>query len=551
MEALYTRFSRSEFDEQGRLTTFSIQCPENFNFACDVVDEIAEKEPDKTALVWCNTQGEEKLFTFGEMSRLSKQAANYLKNRGIGKGDKVMLLLKRHYEYWYILLALHRLGAIAVPATYLLCPEDIVYRAQSANIRTIICAEDEAVTGHVLSAKEQCPVITKLFTVRADCEGFERLDSGMQSESDEFGRADTKSTDPFILYFTSGTTGYPKAVVHDYSYPLAHIMTAKYWQNVENGGLHLSVADTGWGKASWGKIYGQWLCGCAVMVYDFDKFDADALMKVAAGHGVTSFCAPPTVYRFLVKSGLKRYDFSTIKYVTTAGEALNPEIIKRFYEHTGMEIREGYGQTETVMLIANLCGYPSKRGSMGIASPLFKLKVVDTDGTEKKTGEVGEIVVVPTDERKYGLCIGYDSDEGALIRAWKHGVYHTGDMAWCDEDGYFWYVGRIDDVIKSSGYRIGPFEVESVIIQHPAVMECAVTGVPDPERGYVVKASIVLQKGYEGTAALAKEIQNFVKNATAPYKYPRIIDFVEQLPKTISGKIQHAVIRKTDFQKCT
>jgi len=460
-----------------------------------------------------------------------------------------MLILKRHFEYWYTILALHRIGAIVIPATYLLSKEDIVYRVKTANISAVVCAEDENICAHVLNSAKECGTLKYLFNVRENRQGFCRLDEEMLTESETIEREDTKSTDPFIMYFTSGTTGYPKAVVHDYSYPLAHIVTAKYWHNNTDGGLHLTVADTGWGKASWGKIYGQWMCGTSVMVYDFEKFNADELMNIVTKYSVSSFCAPPTIYRFLVKSGLQNYDFSCVKYFTTAGEALNPDIFKQFYDYTGLEIKEGYGQTETTMLIGNLIGYPSKRGSLGKASPMYNLKIVDNDGNENRHDEIGEIVVVPTDDRKFGLCIGYDNDEAADLRAWKNGVYHTGDTAYCDEDGYYWFVGRKDDIIKSSGYRIGPFEVESVIIKHPAVMECAVTGVPDPERGYVVKATIVLQKGYTGSDALAKEIQTFVKKSTAPYKYPRVVEFVEELPKTISGKIKHEEIRRADKQK--
>lgn len=549
MRPLYTKYSEQTFDENGVITGFSLNCPDNFNYAYDVVDVIAEQEPNKKALVWCDVEGNEREFTFHEISELSSRAANFLQKQGIAKGDRVMVMLKRNFEYWYTILALHKLGAILIPANFMLTVDDIVYRVDSADIKSVICAGDEPICDRVRAAAEKCKTLKYLFNVRADREGFMRLDEGLKAESADFARIQNKTSDPFLMYFTSGTTGYPKAVIHNYSYPLAHIVTAKYWQNVEDGGLHLSVADTGWGKASWGKIYGQWLCGSAVMVYDFEHFVADDLMKVVADHNVTTFCAPPTIYRFLVKSGLEKYDFSKLHYVTTAGEALNPAIMDEFRQKTGLQIMEGYGQTETTLLIGNFVGTSPKAGSLGTPSPLYKLGIMRPDGSFCDKNEHGEIVVIPTDEHKYGLCIGYDKDEQAGIRAWRMGVYHTGDIAYEDEDGYIWYVSRIDDVIKSSGYRIGPFEVENVVIRHPAVLEVAVTGVPDSERGALVKATIVLSAGYEPSEELARDIQNFVKQNTAPYKYPRVIEFVPELPKTISGKIKHFEIRNKDLQK--
>lgn len=546
MIELFKKFCKYETDENGCLTKFSVVCPENFNYAYDVVDEIAKINPTKTALVWCDVEGNEKIVNFDELSKQSNQAANFLTKSGVKKGDRVMLILKRHYEYWYVLLALHKIGAIAVPATYMLCEDDIVYRVNNANISTIICAEDKAISKNVLMARPQCPSLQKLYNIREDREGFTRLDKKIMTEPDSFSRIENSSKETFILYFTSGTTGYPKAVTHSFSYPLAHIVTAKFWQNVTDDGLHLTLAETGWAKASWGKIYGQWLCGSAVMVYDFDTFNAEALMKVVSKYKVTTFCAPPTVYRFLVKNRLENYDFSSLKYAITAGEALNPEITSKFYEHTGLELKEGYGQTETTLLIATLTGCKSKRGSMGKPSPLYNIKLVDEDGNDVKVGEIGEIVVVPDNNGNCGLCTGYDNDENALVRAWKNGVYHTGDQAYCDEDGYYWYIARKDDIIKSSGYRIGPFEVESVLIQHDAVLECAITGVPDEQRGNVVKATIVLRNGFVGSDDLKKELQQFVKSKTAPYKYPRVIEFIDELPKTISGKIRHEAIRSKD-----
>lgn len=550
MRAIYKDYCTEEFDDKGMLTGFSLKCPDDFNYAYDVVDRIASEEPEKTAMVWCDIHGNERVFSFGEMSELSCKAANYFISRGIRRGDRVMLILKRHYEYWYTILALHRIGAVAIPATYMLTEKDIVYRVNNASIRAVVCADDENIIKHIKSSVGQCPSLEQLYTVRCDYPGFDRLDSGMEKMSEVCPRIKNKTTDPFIMYFTSGTTGYPKAVIHDYSYPLSHICTAVHWQNVVDGGLHLTVADTGWGKASWGKIYGQWLAGSAVMVYDFEKFDADGLMNVISKYHVTTFCAPPTIYRFLVKNGLEKYDLSSLVYATTAGEALNYEIMKKFEEVTHIKLMEGYGQTETVLIIANLYGSSPRAGALGKPTPMFDIKIVDTDGNELPAGEVGEIVVKPCKNgRQYGIFSGYDNDDKLYEYAWRGGVYHTGDTAYADEDGYIWYVGRIDDIIKSSGYRIGPFEIESVLIAHPAVLECAVTGVPDPDRGCVVKATVVLRDGYEPSDALAKELQTFVKDATAPYKYPRIVSFVSELPKTISGKIRHAEIRKKDMEK--
>ncbi|MGI6261517.1 MAG: AMP-binding protein [Acutalibacteraceae bacterium] len=548
MKPLYHKFSRSEYDEKGVLCRFAVECPEHFNFAYDVVDAIAEEEPEKTALVWCNAEGEEKILSFARLSELSSRAANYLASSGIGRGDRVMLMLKRHFEYWYLLLALHKLGAVAVPATHMLKKNDIVYRLGTAGISAVICAEDEEITENILAAARVCPELTGLFCVRRNRTGFRRIDVEMMAESPKLTRVETVSTEPFMLYFTSGTTGEPKPVLHDYAYPLAHIVTAKDWQGVRDGGLHLSVADTGWGKASWGKIYGQWLCGAAVMVYDYDRFSARELLKVLKKYRVTSFCAPPTVYRLLMKSGLYQSDFCGVEQVTTAGEAMNPELIHRFRHDTGLTIREGYGQTETTMLVGTLVGSQVRPGSMGKASPLYCLSVADEQGRPVPDGTEGEIVVVPTDKRRAGLCI-FGTDITSQLRAWKNGVYHTGDLAWKDSDGYFWYVGRKDDIIKSSGYRISPFEVENVLVQHPAVFECAVTGVPDEERGFLVKASIVLNGGFVPCEMLAEELKAFVKKNTAPYKYPRIIEFVSVLPKTISGKIKRHEIRKTDEKR--
>lgn len=543
MEPIYKKYSKSKFDENGRLIDFKIDCPENFNFGYDVVDAIASAEPDKKALIYLDENGYERTFTFKEISDLSSKTANFLTKQGIKKGDKVMLILKRNYEYWYTITALHKIGAVAVPATHLLKTEDIVYRVNCIDVKAVICTGEDRVSQCVYEAKAECENLQKLFCVRKDVDGFIRLDEAIKTESADFERVDTKIDEPFILYFTSGTTGYPKPVTHNFTYPLAHIITAKYWQNVKDGGLHLTVSDTGWGKASWGKIYGQWLCGTAVMVYDYERFNSDEILRVIRDYGVTTFCAPPTVYRFIVKNGFKAEDFKNVSYVTTAGESLNPSIIEQFENVTGLLIREGFGQTETTLLIGNLVGCDVKVGSIGKPSPLYNVKIVKDNGEECEPDETGEIVVITNGDRDDGICISRGDSGNDDSRVFIDNVYHTGDLAYADKDGYYWYVSRKDDVIKSSGYRIGPFEIENVLMKHESVQECAITGVPDEERGFVVKATIVLVSGYEGSEKLKTELKEYVKAHTAPYKYPRIIEFVHELPKTISGKIRRAEIR--------
>lgn len=544
MQPLFNKFSRSSFDENGRLCNFEIVCKDNFNFAYDVVDEIAASAPDKIALVWCDIYNNEKTFTFSEISKLSNRAAHVFQKYGIGKGDRVMLMLKRHYEYWYVINALHKLGAVVIPATHMLKEKDIVYRVNKVGVKAIVCAQDDTIINSVAASKPECDCLKLLFNVREDKDGFIRLDKELESMPDTLTRVPTDRREPFITYFTSGTTGYPKAVTHNHTYPLCHIPTALYWHGVQDGGLHFTVSDTGWGKASWGKIYGQWLCGSAVMVYDYDKFIADDLTQIIKKYNVTTFCAPPTVYRFIVKNEVYGDCFKNVKYATTAGESLNPAIIERFKEATGLLIREAYGQTETVMVCGNLVGDTAKIGSIGKPNPLYDVRILDDDGNRCKTGEHGEICIIPKSADRFGLCI--DDRDNSGSRAWVDGVFHTGDIAYADEDGYIFYIGRKDDIIKSSGYRIGPFEIEDVLIKHDAVAECAVTGVPDEERGFVVKATIVLQGGYEPSDALKKQLQTFVKENTAPYKYPRIVEFVDELPKTISGKIRRAKIRGDD-----
>ena len=540
------RFSSYEDFYEG----FAIKVPENFNFAYDVVDEWARLEPEKTALVWCNEQGEKASFNFGELKLYSDKAANFFRSLGIGKGDPVMLILKRRYEFWFSLLALHKLGAVAIPATHLLTTKDIVYRNTAAGIKAIVAVDNGTLQDSVDAAQADSPTLALKIIVGGEREGWHSFDAGIAQAPAEFtrpvGAAATCNDDTLLLYFTSGTTGYPKMVRHDQTYPLGHILTAAYWQKVRENGLHLTVSDTGWAKSAWGKIYGQWLAGAAVFVYDYERFDPKELMRVVAENGVTSFCAPPTVYRYLIKEDLTRYDLSKLEYCVVAGEPLNPEVYNQFFKMTGLKLMEGYGQTESVVMVATYPWMEPKPGSMGKPSPGFAMDIVDETGRSCEVGEVGEIVVRTDRHCPVGMFKGYYRDEELTRKVWHDGLYHTGDTAWRDEDGYYWFVGRTDDIIKSSGYRIGPFEVESALLEHPAVLECAVTGIPDELRGQVVKATVVLAAGYEPSDDLAKELQEHVKKVTAPYKYPRIIEFVTELPKTISGKIRRVEIREKD-----
>jgi len=529
---------------------FEIKIPAQFNFAFDVVDEIAKETPDKTAMVWCDDKGGDKVFTFQQMKYYSDKAANYLKSIGIKKGDSVMLILKRRYEYWYCTLALNKIGAITIPATHLLRTKDIIYRNNAADIKMIISVPDPEVIQHIEEAQKKSPTLLHKALVCQSREGWINLTEEIEKASDIFVKPENDAAaginDIMLIYFTSGTTGMPKMVNHDFAYPLGHILTAKFWQNVEDNGLHLTVAETGWAKAAWGKIYGQWLSGCAIMTYDFDKFKPKLLMQVIEKYKVTSFCAPPTIYRFLIKEDLKKFDLSNLKYCVVAGEPLNPEVYKQFYEETGMKLMEGYGQTELTVAVATYPFMKPKPGSMGKPSPWYDIDILDPDGKVCEVGEIGQIVV-RTDKRKpFGMFSGYYRDDELTKKVWQNDIYYTGDTAWRDEDGYFWFVGRADDIIKSSGYRIGPFEIESALMEHPAVLECAITAVPDEERGQIVKATVVLTGNYHPGEALAKELQEHVKKVTAPYKYPRIVEFVSELPKTISGKIRRIDIREGD-----
>ncbi len=533
------------------IENYSVKVPVNFNFAYDIVDEYAKNEPGKKAIVWCNDSGEEKVFTFADMKKYSCQAANYFKSLGIRKGDLVMLILKRRYEFWFCILALHRLGAIAIPATHLLTKKDIEYRNNAASIKMVVTVDDEEVMNNVDEAVPDSPTLKTRVCLSAKRDGWHTFRDEFVNFPDTFerptGSEDTTIKDIMLIYFTSGTTGMPKMVQHNFAYPLGHIVTAKYWQNVQNNGLHFTVSDTGWAKAVWGKLYGQWICGSAVFVYDYNhKFEPAELMHMIEKYRITTFCAPPTIYRFFIKADLRAFDFSSLKYCVVAGEPLNPEVYRQFYDATGIRLMEGFGQTEMTVVIATLPWMEPKPGSMGKPVAGYEIELHDSNGNVCETGEEGEIVIRTDRKKPVGLFNGYYRDEELTKSVWHDGFYHTGDMAWQDEDGYFWFVGRADDVIKSSGYRIGPFEVESALLEHPAVLECAITAVPDEIRGQIVKATVVLTKGYTPSDELVVELQEHVKKVTAPYKYPRVIEFVDELPKTISGKIRRVEIRNKD-----
>lgn len=545
--SIYQKFAHEEIDENGALVSIDITWPDNFNFAYDVVDETARETPDKLALVWRNTEGEEHFFTFEDIRRESVKAANVFLNAGIKKGDKVMVALKRHYEYWFIAVALCRIGAVMIPVTHMLTASDFAYRFDAARPAAIIVTPQSGVTDCVLEAVKgrDCPI---LWTVQQDREHFRNLSAEMQGQSDQLERIQTKAEDPMLLYFTSGTTGYPKGVIHDFTYPLSHIVTARWWQQAEDGGLHFTVAETGWAKASWGKIYGQWLTGCAVMAFDFDNFEPKQLASIINQYKVTSFCAPPTVYRYLVRKGVP--DMPSLKSAATAGEFLSPDIFHKFQERTGLILHEGYGQTETSLVAANYKGQKAVDGSMGRPSPLYDVRLVNSDGSPTEPGEIGEIVILPKNGRKpLGIFAGYLDNPDLYAHVWRGGVYHTGDAAWQDENGCLWFHSRFDDIIKSGGFRIGPYEIENILINHPAVFECSVVGVEDPLRGQAIKAFIVLEKGYEGSRELEKEIRDFCNSKLAEYKWIRLIEFVDELPKTISGKIRKARLREQEAEK--
>ncbi len=530
------------------LKNFHITVPAHFNFAYDVLGRLANETPDQRALEWCNVDGEKRSFTFKQIDEESSKAANLLTALGVKKGDAVMLVLKRHYQFWFAIMALHKIGAVAVPATHLLTKKDIVYRCNAATVKYIIATSEGVFHEQCDLAMAECPTVVKRLSVRGALEGWIPFDEEQSKQSPEFPRPVpfNENTDPLLLYFTSGTSGMPKMVIHDCAYPLGHIQTAAFWQECMDDGLHLTVSETGWAKSVWGKLYGQWLCGSAIMVYDFDKFVAKDLLNVVAGYHVTTFCAPPTIYRFMMlEEGVKDLDLSALKHCSVAGEPLSPEVFEGWLALTGVPLREAFGQTELCVVVGTFPWMKSIPGSMGKPSPQFDVDIVDDDGKSVSAGVVGEIVV-RTRKVAPGMFGGYYRDEERTAGVWHDDVYHTLDLAWRDEWGYYWYVGRADDVIKSSGYRIGPFEVESALMEHPAVLETAITGVPDEVRGQVVKATIVLKKGFEPSKELIRELQDHVKKTTAPYKYPRIIEFVAELPKTISGKIRRVELRERD-----
>ena len=549
MSRLYKDFVNETLNSEGIVEKVTFKEDKFYNFAYDVVDRLAAEKPEKVAMVWCNEAGNEKIITFKEMKEYSDKTASFFQSLGIKKGDAVMLILKRHNEWWYCMMALHKIGAIAIPATNQLMAKDVVYRVNAASVKAIVCTSEGEISNVVDEAQLETETLKIKILTRANKEGWLNYEEGI-SQASEFvaptGDARPQAEEIMLMYFSSGTTGMPKMVAHNHYYSLAHIPTAVYWHNVEPEGLHLTVAETGWGKAVWGKLYGQWLAESAVFTFDFDRFHPDELLERIEKYKVTTFCAPPTIYRFLIKEDLSKYDLSSVKYCTTAGEALNPEVFNRFKGLTGIKLMEGFGQTETTLCLMTPYWIEPKPGSMGKPSPGYDMDLVDEEGDSVEPGQVGEIVLRLDKGKPAGLMMEYYRDDEKTNQAIRDGLYHTGDTAYRDEDGFYWYVGRTDDIIKSSGYRIGPFEVESVIMEHPSVLECAVTGVPDPVRGQLVKATIVLTKGYEQTEELKKEIQDYVKTHTAPYKYPRIIEFVNELPKTISGKIRRTEIRAKD-----
>jgi len=546
MRGINERYIEETLDEDGRLVKLDYRYPDNFNFGYDVVDDIAAHEPDRLAMIWTNPEGEERRYTFGDIKRLSDKAANYFLSLGIRKGDPVLTILKRHYQFWYVSVALHKIGAVMVPATFMLTKGDVEYRVKSASIKAAICTDMNGVCDAVDTA-EDIPSLEIKMIVNSSRDGWLQFDEGMEKASDRLERIETNVREPMLMYFSSGTSGYPKMVMHDHLYSLGHLSTAKYWQNVDPEGIHLTIADTGWGKAVWGKLYGQWLMEAAVFVYDYEKFEPHEILSIVEKYRITSLCCPPTMFRMFINAGLEGHDLSSLKYCCIAGEALNPDVFENWLKATGIKLMEGFGQTETTCTIFNIRGMEPKPSSMGKPSPQYEVKVVDDKGNECPAGETGEIII-RCDPRPPGLMMCYYRNEEKTAEAMRGGWFHTGDVAWVDEDGYYWYVGRNDDVIKSSGYKISPFEIESVLVTHPAVLECAVTGIPDPVRGQLVKATVVLKAGYQPSEELKKELQDFVKHETAPYKYPRAMEFVSELPKTVNGKIQRAAIRKRDEQ---
>ena len=583
MRNLNLRYVEETYNEDSVLQSFDVHYPEDFNFGYDVVDDIAVNDPDRKAMVWLNPEGEEHIFTFGDMKRWSDKTANYLSEQGLGRGDFVMVILRRHYQFWFVATALAKLGCVMVPATFMLKEHDLEYRLNGASIKAIIATSVGDIADVIDRTVPSCPSVETLMLVNgagggltptndagefvcdgpigselsgpegicaasATRDGWLDFNTGVSAASDVFERRETLAADPMLMYFSSGTSGNPKMVLHDSGYALAHIPTAKHWHNVDPEGIHFTIADTGWGKAVWGKYYGQWFMEACVFTYDFDRFHADEILGLIERYRITTLCCPPTMYRLMMQSDFDRFDLSSLKYSTTAGEALNPDLFDFWKEHTGLTIFEGFGQTETPLTVGNLTNTTPRPGSMGHPMPLYTLEIQRADGSRCETGETGEICI-KCDPRPAGIMMEYYRDPEKTADAVYDGWYHTGDTAWCDEDGYFWYVGRNDYVIKSSGYRIGPFEIESVMLEHDAVKECAVTGVPDPVRGKAVKATVVLADGFAPSDELTKELQKWVKTRTAPYKYPRIIDYVDELPRTVNGKIRRVAIREADDAK--
>lgn len=581
MRNINLRYVDETYAPDGQLETFSVHYPDNFNFGYDVVDDIAVNDPDRRAMIWCNPEGEEHIFTFADMKRWSDKTANFLVDQGIKRGDYVLVVLRRHYQFWFVATALAKIGAVMVPATFMLKEHDLEYRLNGASISSIICTSVGEISQIADNVIDECPTVTSRILVNGagggttkcddegnliavagtvgaalsgeegicaasiEREGWVDFNSGVRAASDVFERRDTVAAEPMLMYFSSGTSGNPKMVLHNSGYAVAHLITAKHWHNVQPDGVHFTIADTGWGKAVWGKYYGQWLMEACVLTYDFDRFNAGEILSLISKYQVTTLCCPPTMYRLMMSENFDAYDLSSLQYSTTAGEALNPDLFNFWKEHTGLTIYEGFGQTETPLTIANLKHSTPRSGSMGKPVPLYDVEIQRDDGSRCNTGETGEICI-RMEPRPAGIMMEYYRDPEKTANAIYDGWYHTGDTAWVDEDGYFWYVGRNDDVIKSSGYRIGPFEIESELLEHEAVRECAVTGVPDPVRGFAVKATVVLADGFTGSDELTRELQAWVKHRTAPYKYPRIVEYVDALPKTVNGKIRRVAIRQKD-----
>lgn len=540
---VYTKYVKETLNDKGQLQEIDFTPTDNFNFAYDVVDYLGENKPEKRAMVWLSKDKEEKVFTFKDMMDKSNQTANYLKRMGIKKGDKVLVVLKRHYQFWFTILALHKLGAVTIPATHQLTQKDYEYRFNKAEVSAVICTAENDVPKEIDKALPESPSVKVKIVANGEFNGYGDFDKEIEKESTEFERVETSKDDYMLMYFTSGTTAYPKIAAHSYTYALGHLTTAKWWHQVDPNGVHFTISDTGWGKSVWGKLYGQWLCESCVFTYDFEKFVPADILSIMQDYKITTFCAPPTMYRFFMQEDVSKYDLSSLQHTTIAGEALNPEVFYKWKEYTGLKLTEGFGQTETTLTIATLFGTEPKPGSMGKPNPQYDADIVDVNNEHVQPGEVGEIVIRTNRRKPAGLFKAYYLDTENTKSAWYDDIYHTGDTAWYDEDGYFWFVGRTDDLIKSSGYRIGPFEIESVVMEHESVLEVAVIGVPDEIRGQAVKAYIVLKNGFHPSDELKKEIQNYVKDNTAPYKYPRVIEFVEELPKTISGKIKRVDLR--------